>query len=118
MNRIECRKAIIMHLPACGWMRMTELRAHIAYELDETDAVPLSIFSLMRDTARLAALDVPSLWMLRRELRRMQREGLVKCRKTPRYRLDLPMGYVREWQLKPAAFRQRIPDAARLSVVR
>lgn len=109
MNRAECRKAIFTHLPITGWMRATELRAYIASELDtEDDEVSPSIFSLMNDAARLAALDVPSIWRIWRELRQMQKEGLVQSRRTRRYRLNLPVGYVREWKLERAGYKQLI----------
>ncbi|MBL8158757.1 hypothetical protein JNK62_04455 [bacterium] len=117
MNRSECRKAIIAHLPVGSWMRATELRAYIAHELD-TDDVPLSIFSLMNDRARLAALDVPSIWKIWRELRRMQKEGLVVSRRTTRYRLNLPVGYVREWKLQRVCQKRMVLETPpRYSVV-
>jgi hypothetical protein len=119
MNRIECRKAIVTHLPITGWMRAHELRAYIASELDTDDEMPLSIFSLMNDTARLAALDVPSIWRIWRELRRMQKEGLVRSRRTVRYRLNLPVSYIREWKLEKVGYKRLILEQQqfRFSVV-
>lgn len=117
MNRPECRKAILAHLPVGSWVRATELRAYIAHELD-TEEVPLSIFSLMNDRVRLAALDVPSIWKIWRELRKMQKEGLVESRRTIRYRINLPVGYVREWRLQRISYkRMMIENPPRYSVV-
>jgi hypothetical protein len=122
MNRSERRNAITKNLSCIVWMNITELRAHIAHERATPDAPePMpSAFGILWDAVLLNTLDVPSAWRIGMELRRMRREGLVECRRVARYRLNMPVGWTREWRRtvhQHAKPLRKMPPNVRLDVV-